>query len=339
MAIRLINGFAGYAGGASAQRQAKVPPTRLDDGDFSVPVNLTAAAVLNPDDAAPLNSDALKNPLGVPLRIHELKWSLQTSPGVDSQDNVNIYLLSGLAVEAAIALGVNPITNTTVPLYNFGPTLEPEVEIGGHTYTGTNFSGQVFGVWKFDEPWYLLPGEGPNIQLKHRSLVSSVINVTVSLAGTPVCDLPKKHSLPFVSSYTASPIQLDTTSTDLTRQSTERDLVNPLPVPVRARRFVGRLSVVSNPDANTVYVDGNTRHVVRDALINMTMRDSQGTPTVKDSTPFGAVFPIPTHSIEIPHIITPGSYYIATLKGTVMKASDNIKAHPSISIIGYRDIA
>lgn len=304
-----------------------------DDSGFVIPVTLTGSAELNPDDAAPLNSDALKNPLGVPLRVHELKWALQTMP-----TSPNVYLLSGAAVECNIAVGVNPITNTSVPLYNLGPTIDPEVEIGGKTYTGSNFTGQCFGVWKFDEPFYLEPGEGLDVQLKHRSLVPSAITVTMSISGTPVCDIPKRRPLPFVSSYTAAPIVLDPGETDLTRASTERDLMNPLPVPVRVRRFVGRLGVVSTPDASTIYWDPNTRHAVRDVLINMVMRDSQGVPTVGNSTPFGAVFPVPTHSIEIPHLMLPGAYYLATLTATVMAEADDIKAHPSISIIGYRDI-
>lgn len=341
MAIKLMDGP-----GGRVVRKTKGSANRIsllrglgddgsaDDAGFVIPVTLTASAFLNPDDSAPLNSDAFKNPLGVPLRIHELKWALQTTPTAGL-----VHLLSGLAVECTLAVGVNPITNTSVPLYNLGATIDPEAEIGGKTYTGSNFSGQVFGVWKFDEPWYLEPGEGLNVQLRHRSLVPSPINVLMAISGTPVCDLPKRRPLPFVSAFTGSPIVLDPGTTDLTRASTERDLVNPLPTAVRVRRLIGRLSVVSTPDANTIYVDPNTRHAVRDSLINMTMRDSQGVPTVGNSSPFGAVFPAPTHSIELPHIMAPGAYYLATIKGTTMAVADNIKAHASISLVGYRDIA
>lgn len=327
-------GLQGFGGVKSKPHRTMIPPPDdADDASFIVPITLSAQAVLNPDDSAPLNADALKNPLGVPIKVHELKWALYTNTG----DPEVVNLISGLAVECVISVGVNPITNTSVPLYNLGSTLDPEAEIGGFVFP-EDFTGQVFGVWKFDEPFYLEAGEGLQVQLKHRTLINQPITVTMAISGIPVCDIPKRRTLPFVSSFTATPILLDPTSTDLVRASNERDLVNPLSVPLRVRRMVGRLSVVSTPDADTVYVDPNTRHAVRDVLLNMTMRDSQGTPTVKDSTPFGAVFPVPTHSMEIPHVMPPGSYYIAKMTATVMAAADNIKAHPSIAIIGYRDI-
>ena len=309
----------------------ETPPD--DDSGFDVPVTLTATAVLNPGDAAPMNADALKNPLGVPLRIHELKWVLAATP-----DSPKVQVISGLAVECSMAVGANAITNTTVPLYNLGPSIDPEAEVGGKTYTSSNFTAQTFGVLKFDEPFYLAPGEGLTVQLKHRSLINSPITVYLSISGTPVCDIPQKRMLPFVMCFTASSITLDPGTTDVLRQSTEQDLVNPLSVPVKCRRMIGRLTVVSTPDANTLYADPNTRHAVRDRLVNMLMRDSQGTPTVKDLTPFGSVFPDSLHSIEIPFVMPPGSYFLASLIGTTMAAADSIKAHPSISIIGYREI-
>jgi hypothetical protein len=192
-----------------------------------------------------------------------LKWSLSTV-----STTLNTYLLSGLAVEAAMSIGVHPITNTTVPLYNLGPTFDPEVEIGGHNYAGdpANFSAQVFGCWKFDEPFYLERERGLSSSYD-TGVGASTITVSADFRHAGLL-LPKKRS-PFRALH-RRPILPTRDDPRATRPSAICEL---LPINVRVAMIVARSSRI--PTRHD-YVDPNTRYVVLDR--SSTLRDSQGTP-------------------------------------------------------------
>lgn len=327
---------------------SEVSPTS-DLESLNMPVTLTGQIILNTTDQSGMNSDAFKNPLDLPLRIHELKWAMINQAPTSVFQNSR---LAGNAIEASISFKDQKITNAPTPLYNLGHTTDPVSELPAMPSIvfgqGTIQLPVAFGVWKLDEPFYLASGEGIDIALKHRGTTANPIQVSIAISGTTVQKIPARRMLPYIAPYIVSPIDLNPTATIIVQQSTERDLANSLGVDLDVRRIIGRLTVyIGGTDGSGnpyVTIDPISLHGIRDSLIFMSMRSSRGIPVAGDAlgVPFGSVFPAPFHCIEVRHRLRPGGYYLVKVcepPTALMAEAFNYQAHASISLVGYRELA
>lgn len=339
-----------FAGLDALDRVRHRRPLRgLDDSDArsaraadpyttAVPVNLNGQVVMNPGDTGAAIGSALKNPLPVPLELHELKWGLAAMVQVVSGVAVGTVSLSGIAVEAAIRYGAIPITAAPIPLAALSRQVNSRNENNAFTgaSNGTFIADQyatVFGRIKFDEPIYLLPGEQLDVALNHRSLISSPITANISLSGRGVRSIPRHRKLPYWAQFTPQAFAIDQAQANapLRADSTPDDLVNRSGAELTVRRLIGRVmlssvgSIGDSPDARE--------------LVLVQMRDSHGLAIVKDATPFGVVFPPPTFALEVMFQLQKDDFLLSTLTTQgFTNAATQFRANTSIAMLGYRAI-
>lgn len=317
---------------------------KLDPYTTATPVNLNAPATLSPGDSNTVLGDAFRNPLPIPLELHELKWSLQTTP--PPTPSGMLTTAHGLMVECSIDYQNYPITAKPVPLHALAPLISSRDEnnafagVSGGTFIQDTY-GVAFGKMPFDEPIYLLPGEQLNISLGHKSIVPQSITVNVSVSGRGVLTIPKVRRLPYVAVWSPAALDLSTnlTTAPLRVGSSEKDLVNASGAPLSLRRLVGRIVLSTPTTAGAAsFLSLGDSPDARD-VVNIQLRDSHGVAIAKDPTPIGVVFPPPSFAVETPMVLAPNAYIlgILTTNGFVSAAS-SFKALVTCSMVGYREI-
>jgi hypothetical protein len=300
------------------------------------------------DTGARVNVDALRNVTGRPIAVREFKWALSSTRVLDA-NVLGVSTLAGIAVEAAIQLGgagggtLAGITNAPVPLSLLGPCADPVAELFPGVFNNTPTTAS--GVCQLDEPLVLLPGEFLDVSLSHRQVIPDPIDAVFALSGTVLERAPRgDRALPYFAPYVAEPLALLSTATDVKRASTEKDLVNATGEVLRVRRITGRLGVLvayADPTGVSAF---NVSDVVSDpyAQVNldvMAMRSSLGFVVVKQSVAWAAVFPSPYYSLECPHEVPPGGYYLVSLRLTPSADPNTVsQLQPAMCLVGYRDV-
>lgn len=324
------------------------------------PISLTGSVVLNPGSQLPLNIDALRNPSKFPIAIHEIKFVAATSSDSSAAvtvDPVNFFPsgTSGSAppasssiLEAGIQLGDQQITKTPVPVNLLGTrrssTMEvlsllanKEIEGGPVTYSIYGLANQV---WRLDAPIILQGGQSLNVVLGHRSFYPYRLTAYVTLSGYFLPSVPKTMQLPYVSAFVPSAFVPTAVTETLSRISTEQDLVNDLSVPLKVKRFIGRVSVSAPSIGDGVPSLTDVMASVNSHYLTVNMKSASGVRTVRDDTPFENVFDAHTCAWECPHLMPPGFYWATQLKipQTLVDRAVQIQILPAIALHGTREV-
>lgn len=295
------------------------------------PIHLTASVTLAPGQQASPNVRALINPSGGPMMIDEIKFEIGAA-----------RLVAGALVSCKLALGKIPLTSDFVPIYNFMRCDYPNAEehqVGETAESGVAGYGQF--TWRLAKPLYV-PATGIVIPIfKHSDFLNTTITVRISYScrilptGTP---LPSTIYVPFVAGWTGIPATADA-STTTTDSSPENALANPFDVPLHVERITGRLGLFR--PSNSLVVESALvvyETETDDDVCMVKMRASSGDPVVMQATPFRHVFSGPLRSMELPHVMPPGSFYVVDTSFLAANALTNAYAVPSVAIVGWREV-
>lgn len=326
----------------SAQLSPAARQLNVDPAMIAVPVHLNAQVTLSSGQSNIVLGDAFRNPLPVPLEIHELKWSLTTVPTSGSQTTAH-----GLMIELQMAYQNYQITSAGVPLHALAPLVNSRDEnnafagVSGGTFIQDTY-GAAFGRMPFDEPIYLLPQDQLNISLNHKSIVPQDITVNVGISGRAVLSIPRVRKLPYLAVWSPSALDIGTALANAPARvdSTEKDLVNNSGAALILRRLIGRVVLSTQTQSGAFsFVSLGDSPDARD-LVLCQIRNSHGVGIVKQATPMGVVFPPPSFSIEAPMHMPPNSYLLSTLTTQgFTNAANAYKANLAMVMVGYREIA
>lgn len=252
--------------------------------DLFKPIHLTALATVSPSGTSGTNSVALKNPYGaLPMEILEVKWTLTNADGSSNLRSDNPVLNAG-SVGCQLDLGSIPLTNGAVPIFGYGRSINEFIEAGDTP--AVNFR------WKPDHPLFVPPQAAISAKFQGTSLFKASVDTRISYSARsfPSQYKPKKVNVPYLMNYTSKPMSLAAADTD---QSTETDILNIFPYPLRIYRIMGRINNLINipPNYNNENASGTAGGVPAVAnLIRLTMVNSKGQPLIRDLTPVGAAF-------------------------------------------------
>jgi hypothetical protein len=325
-------------------------------------VAVTAQATLNPGDSIDLPVDALRNGLGEHILVESLRWTVDAQEQVESADPpTSVVGFPGAGIGVSIRFGDKPITGSEVPIYCLGKAVGQDVEtailgVADDTNTEMLLGAFASGVWDFDHPLSMDPGEALSVHLTHQSLLNLPVVVSLALTGRAGRDLPHSRWLPYVASWVPPAFNPhDPTATVPTIvTSTERDIVNRTPSILHVHRFIGRLlrlGVSGNP-LGTGVVQQNAEKVFAtveggisdqptsewfpgavDAFMTATIHDSRANDNVPVALPFRQIFEPETRAWECPHELDENGYYIVQLSLAVPTVLD-AQVQPSIAMIG-----
>src|SRR3972149_2029811 len=97
------------------------------------PIHLTATTTLASNSSGGVNAIALKNPIGRPMEIHEIKFQLTM------EEPSTRLAFKGIIVGCKLDLGKIPITNGFIPIAIFGKG--PMADLGGEFSSGSDTTG------------------------------------------------------------------------------------------------------------------------------------------------------------------------------------------------------
>lgn len=223
------------------------------------------------------DSGALSQPFRRPFWLDEVRWSIRVPT-----DATLTTLAAGGLISAKFALGRMVVSNDFVPIHCYAPSFQftrssfgCAEECFDHTNTVTRLSFSHYR-WKLPKPLFITPGQQFTCEYERIADGLGDAVMQIAYAGRYVdqkIKTPKAIDVPFISAWLPTP-------GSTFAQSSEKDLVNPLPVPLHCQRMIGRVlrlqaascttrmdSTVATPtDANIVIKDSYGHNVVRDFL-------------------------------------------------------------------------
>lgn len=277
------------------------------------PIVLTAETIVNGTSEAKVNTVALKNPTGSPFEIHEIRVSLRRE----------VTPLNGAAVGMKLVLGNEPLTNTHIPIWNFGRSKSDLVSNTG-LYS-----------WRLRHPLYV-PSNAvvePSFMEVSGGASTDPVTVRISYVGRvlPVGYRPKTIFLPWVASWISKAFNYMEAGTD---ESTELDMINAYPVPVRLDRFTAHTNIFAAGIAPS-YGEQLPSPVFR-----VMVSTSRGDQLVRLPTPLTQVFGFDGHSWELNGqcIMAPNAFYKIQLEKIVPFAGDNADSvRAFFGLVGWRE--
>lgn len=329
-----------------------------------VPVSLVAQLPLNPDESGAMPLDTLRNSTDLPMEIHGMRWTIDAQiPEYrltvgETGSVTNASLAIGSLIEASLSVGETQLTAQQVPLYLFGRSDAEDiaqVPVGGKVTSETSRGSYCSGIWRFDYPMRLMPGEAISAQLQHKGLVQGGPAVTtLAFVGRAIGRGSRMapRRFPYVAPFAPPAIDASTASSTapIIITSTERDLVNKSGKSIVVHRFVGRcatlnfpfFTITNFPNFNIDWVfppqqfQTSTNNAFTDpaqSLVLLSMRSSDGIATISNPTAFRQVFEPNSRSWECTHILPPDSYYIAQF---TINSGLTGYIQPAMAMIGYQ---
>lgn len=240
----------------------------------------------------------LENPFMGGMEVDEIRFYAPTFIGTVNE------------TQYELRLGDELLTGGFVPTSLFAPLID-----SGLSSVGTH-------VWRLPKPLYLRRGDRifVNMRNPHTTLPASAGIVAL---GRPVGDaVPRVTNIPYVKAWIASACNDPVAYGSYDAESTEADLVNPFPIPLRLQRLIG-----------IVYGSGFRASWWKQAdSLKVQIVDSKGGFVVRDPTPFTNLFFRLHRAWNINTVMAPRQHFDAQLHA---EPGWNIGT-PAIALVGYR---
>jgi hypothetical protein len=317
--------------------------------DLADPIFLTASTPLPSNSQGGVNAQALKNPLGTPMEIMEIRWQVFGSVGSGVLPATLIPI--GGAIGCKLVLGNIELTNGFIPLWLFGRcdnVFADDSKINGVLGVfNTNYYCEM--VWRLPQPLFVPAGAVLQPTFQHYGYGALPMTVTISYCARSLkanASPPALMPVPWVSKYISKSMDYAFVDNDT---SQETDIINPYDVPVHLQRMTGRVVTQMYDTLGLI-----TRFTDSDALNtnviapgfdepNITVRivDSAGNPIVRNATRIRQVFHNTTRSWEMSAGTTmpPNSFYNVVLAQVAGAAGALIVTQRQVHIaaVGWRE--
>lgn len=297
-------------------------------GTGSEPVLLTASGVIQSSSGATLNTQALTNPLKVPIEIQEIRWQVSDP----SEDNT----VNGLSVACQLTYGPLALTNGYIPVWNFGRMYNQYEDFADyHEYR-----------WRLQSPLFVAPGGLVEPKFQHLGLVKEALNVRISYLGRTVPKhRPKSIQVPYVAAYLSDSINVR--AADATTESKETDLQNALDATIQVDRYVGRLNLYSLDEEEGTVTNTDHSALVFDVaqFLTLEMSDSDGYKNIMPDTLFWEAFNPQFRCWDVQHSLQAGGFYLVKLAydgALISSLAEDVfgpsSIRASISMVGHREV-
>jgi hypothetical protein len=263
---------------------------------------------------------ALRNPLTVPIEIHQIKFfcrltsPTQLPPPLGAGPIIGVQLLYG-SKNISLTQGVIPLN-----LLSGADVVENvTVRESASDITAGGQQNYSFYTVKLRHPIWLAPGELITPMFTHAGQINQPILVDIAFCGRVLskkAQPPRRIRLPFFSAF-LTPIFPQSDVYNFV--STEKQLVNPSKLLLHVDQFIGQISLFpqygaandSGSTDNFEAIDtgtGSTSDSIRVGMVN-----SDGYPTIPVLTPFRLAFDLWTRVLAAETDLPPNGYYIATI--------------------------
>lgn len=299
--------------------------------DRGVPITLAAEAIVAPGEFSTLNTDALRNNTASPIEIREIRFGgFLTDP--------NLVLLPLGAGFADVDLKIDGVKLMNNPV---SVALLDRTEGNGWYYSTAvgGVGAMAISRYKLARPIILMPGQGIEPSLYHRSVAPSPLALRVAFAGRALSSPPpERRWLPYIASFQKT-VTIDGSGTAANVTivtSTEKDLLNASGKTVRVERIAGRLYRFVASGSNTILQEARIS-ADGDFFANTKVRltDSRGFNYAFD-TPMPSIFDPARRNWECPNNMPPNSYIIS--ETTIPSLAGATSAQVAYAIVGYREI-
>lgn len=287
----------------------------------SNPIFLTSKTTVSSNTATGVNSASLKNPIGGPMEILEIRF--RAVAGSTSR-------VIGGYVGCKLELGKIPLTNGFVPIWLFDRAEALNTE-------NQEDSPVAEFVWRLPRPLYVPDGAVLVPTIQHRGLFKEAIDVRVSYSARTVSPKtpPKKVFLPYAASYVSKAFNAGSITEDFDN-STETDLVNPFETDIELQRFTNRVSLffTQNPSISTEL--SSITELLEARMVGM-----DGRPIISHFTNIRQAFGNITRSWDMPNgsMFPSNSFYSVFLRKLAAAAeSDTFIMQAFIGLTGHRSL-
>lgn len=298
------------------------------------PIHLTARTTIASNSSGGVNAISLKNPLGQPMEILEIKFQLFQE--VNSNANM------GGVIACKLDLGKFSLTNGFVPVWLMGRS----ENLWAEAIQDPNVLGDAANctnefTWRLAQPLYVPPGAVLVPTFQHRGLVQQDVQVRISYSarsippGTPP---PKKIVLPYAAAWVSNTFDANESGVD---NSLETDLTNPFDEPLTIQRFSGRVVLFNlSTSPPQVLEAGATGETVGTYQYDVRLIDSFGRPIIRNLVPFRLAFSGVTRSWEVDNaLMDPRSFILAYVRKNVPfqgNTTSNVLTQAMVGLVGHR---
>lgn len=335
-------------------------------GDYTIerledtrPLALHAEVNLASNQESAPNSIALVNPHPEPWEVHEIKFSVRPRNATQQA--------SGGLLSCGLSLGPEPITDSPVPVWNFGPSYEPDLESVQAFNWGRPAAASFFFPawdrrvesyyrWKLDWPLFILPGQAIIPHFRHTGLADVPITAGITVSGRRLLHSPspRRVKVPFVSVWQSNFYSaVGAAAEEFSPESTLRNQFNK---PLTVERFIGRICQRIQ-SAESFFGPTERFSVVTEAfdgpwaqtLFKVRQNDSMGNVIIRDKTGYRSAYGYRTRAWHCQHVLPPGQYHKVRLNKELpagLTLSDSppativdMQAAAQLSMVGWREVS
>lgn len=309
--------------------------------DFT-PIHVYADASLQANSQVAVNAQALQNPLGGPMEIHEIRFKITADLPYSVLDVTNpVTGDMGALIGVKMDLGTIEITNGFVPAWALGMDEDQyaSVQVREIPPSGELIRDSSYYRWRLPKPLYVPAGTTVVPQFQHRGFSSVPVQIGIGYSGRALpgnAPPPSTNFVPWITSYYSKAFELRTAQSDFD-QSAATDLFNKWDQPVMLQRLGIHCPIIDLAAGSwyewTINV-GSFYDYIQARIV-----DSGGLPIVRKYTPLGQIVNAMNRTWEMSGAaMPPGTFWNVFLRcdPTFDDPGKTLIAQPQMALTGYR---
>lgn len=311
--------------------------------DFT-PIHVYAEASVQANSQVAVDAQALQNPLGGPMEIHEIRFkitadlpqSIFTATDLVEGD-------MGALIGVKLDLGTIELTNGFVPAWALGMDEDQysSVQYREDPPSGLVVKSSSYYRWRLPKPLYIPAGTTAVPQFQHRGFSAVPVQIGIGYSGRALpanAPAPAVNFVPWVTAYYSKAFELQPAGTNFD-QSAATDIFNKWDQPVMLQRL-GLHCPIIDLNAGSWYEWANNAGSFYE-YIQARIVDSGGLPIVRKYTPIGQIVNAMNRTWEMSGAtMPPGTFWNVFLRcgPAIAELERTLIAQPQMALVGYRKV-